>query len=158
MYFLYRYTAIFSINQIWTGVAPLLVSSAVRGCLRRSRSRLPALIELSHDHMNHFHVDFITTDFYQMGLTVTKCSACTFFLFFSCDNPKGTRVHKSNSRITAREWAGVPVKLKESGKDQSKVERPAGSAAFWLALSANRLNQGEEVRCPTLWVVMMGNA
>ena len=81
-----------------------------------------------------------------------------FSLFFPCDNPKGTRVHKSNSRITAREGRGVPVKLKETGKDQSKVERPAGSAAFWLALSANRLNQGEEVRCPTQWVVMMGNA
>lgn len=40
-------------------------------------------------------------------------------------------------------------------KNQSEVESLAESAAFWLTLSTNRLNQGEEAWCPRQQVTVM---
>ena len=74
-------------------------------------------------------------------------------LLFQCNNPAAHGAHKSSSQIiTPEEGPGRDHGVR---KDQSELMRLAGSADFWLALSANRLNHGEEVMCPGQWVVML---
>lgn len=59
-----------------------------------------------------------------MGLRGSKCAAY-------CDNPQGTWVRKSNpSDHNKRGGGGFPGQAHGVRKDQSKVERLAGSAAF----------------------------
>lgn len=101
-------------------------------------------------------VKFITSNICQMGFrgTVSLECTCLSLYFFIAITPK---THGPiNPALRSQQERGVLVKLKESERINPRLERLAGSAAFWLGLGANRLNQEEKAKCPGRWVVMMG--